>query len=85
VLVDVTGRFWRKRYVFKDDTEAQAAWLWVGLVLRGWWLGGTGKAIALGEPAGMVKTVFDAETGELLRAHMVGAEVTEFSPGGQDR
>ncbi len=40
-----------------------------------------GKAIALGEPEGMVKTVFDARTGELLGAHMVGAEVTELIQG----
>ena len=40
-----------------------------------------GKAIALGEPDGMVKTVFDAKTGELLGAHMVGAEVTELIQG----
>src|SRR6056297_1593639 len=39
---------------------------------------GNGKAIALGEPEGMVKTVFDAKTGELLGAHMIGAEVTEL-------
>ena len=38
---------------------------------------GNGKAIALGEPEGLVKTVFDAKTGELLGAHMIGAEVTE--------
>ncbi len=42
---------------------------------------GNGKAIALGEPEGMVKTVFDARTGELLGAHMVGAEVTELIQG----
>lgn len=42
---------------------------------------GNGKAIALGEPEGMVKTVFDANTGELLGAHMVGAEVTELIQG----
>ncbi|MEY8831331.1 dihydrolipoyl dehydrogenase [Sedimentitalea sp. XS_ASV28] len=42
---------------------------------------GNGKAIALGEPEGMIKTVFDAETGELLGAHMVGAEVTELIQG----
>ncbi len=40
-----------------------------------------GKAIALGEPEGFVKTVFDADTGELLGAHMVGAEVTEMIQG----
>jgi dihydrolipoamide dehydrogenase len=42
---------------------------------------GNGKAIALGEAEGFVKTVFDAETGELLGAHMVGAEVTELIQG----
>jgi dihydrolipoamide dehydrogenase len=42
---------------------------------------GNGKAIALGEAEGLVKTVFDATTGELLGAHMVGAEVTELIQG----
>ncbi|MEE4200585.1 dihydrolipoyl dehydrogenase [Erythrobacter sp.] len=42
---------------------------------------GNGKAIALGEAEGFIKTVFDAETGELLGAHMVGAEVTELIQG----
>jgi dihydrolipoamide dehydrogenase len=42
---------------------------------------GNGKAIALGEPEGFIKTVFDAATGELLGAHMVGAEVTELIQG----
>ena len=42
---------------------------------------GNGKAIALGEVEGFVKTVFDAKTGELLGAHMVGAEVTELIQG----
>jgi dihydrolipoamide dehydrogenase len=42
---------------------------------------GNGKAIALGEVEGFIKTVFDAETGELLGAHMVGAEVTELIQG----
>jgi len=42
---------------------------------------GNGKAIALGEPEGFIKTVFDAKTGELLGAHMVGAEVTELIQG----
>jgi len=42
---------------------------------------GNGKAIALGEPEGMVKTVFDEKTGELLGAHMIGAEVTELIQG----
>ncbi|MGJ3264917.1 MAG: dihydrolipoyl dehydrogenase [Salinarimonas sp.] len=42
---------------------------------------GNGKAIALGEPEGMVKTIFDAKTGKLLGAHMIGAEVTELIQG----
>ncbi len=42
---------------------------------------GNGKAIALGEPEGLVKTIFDAKTGALLGAHMVGAEVTELIQG----
>ncbi len=42
---------------------------------------GNGKAIAMGEAEGLVKTVFDAKTGELLGAHMVGAEVTEMIQG----
>ncbi len=42
---------------------------------------GNGKAIAMGDPEGMVKTVFDAATGELLGAHMVGSEVTEMIQG----
>jgi dihydrolipoamide dehydrogenase len=42
---------------------------------------GNGKAIALGEQEGLIKTIFDAKTGELLGAHMVGAEVTELIQG----
>jgi dihydrolipoamide dehydrogenase len=42
---------------------------------------GNGKAIALGEPEGMIKTVFDGKTGEFLGAHMIGAEVTELIQG----
>ena len=42
---------------------------------------GNGKAIALGEPDGLVKTIFDAKTGKLLGAHMIGAEVTELIQG----
>ncbi len=42
---------------------------------------GNGKAIALGESEGLVKTIFDKKTGELLGAHMVGAEVTELIQG----
>mgnify|MGYP002700294391 CR=1 FL=1 len=42
---------------------------------------GNGKAIALGEESGLIKTIFDAKTGELLGAHMIGAEVTELIQG----
>jgi dihydrolipoamide dehydrogenase len=42
---------------------------------------GNGKAIALGEPEGLIKTIFHAKTGELLGAHMIGAEVTELIQG----
>ena len=42
---------------------------------------GNGKAIALGETEGLVKTIFDAQTGELLGAHLIGAEVTELIQG----
>lgn len=42
---------------------------------------GNGKAIALGEPEGLVKTIFDAKTGQLLGTHMIGAEVTELIQG----
>jgi dihydrolipoamide dehydrogenase len=42
---------------------------------------GNGKAIALGEAEGLIKTIFDAKTGEMLGAHMVGAEVTELIQG----
>ena len=42
---------------------------------------GNGKAIAMGEEQGLVKTIFDKKTGELLGAHMIGAEVTELIQG----
>ena len=42
---------------------------------------GNGKAIALGEQEGLIKTIFEAKTGELLGAHMIGAEVTELIQG----
>lgn len=42
---------------------------------------GNGKAIALGEPDGLIKTIFDKKTGQLLGAHMIGAEVTELIQG----
>lgn len=42
---------------------------------------GNGKAIAMGEPEGLIKTIFDAKTGELLGAHMIGMDVTELIQG----
>ena len=42
---------------------------------------GNGKAVAMGEADGLIKTIFDAATGELLGAHMIGAEVTELIQG----
>lgn len=42
---------------------------------------GNGKALALGDSAGLIKTIFDAKTGELLGAHMIGVEVTELIQG----
>ena len=42
---------------------------------------GNGKAIVMGEAEGLVKTIFDSKTGELLGAHMIGAEVTELIQG----
>jgi dihydrolipoamide dehydrogenase len=42
---------------------------------------GNGKAIALGEQDGFIKTIFDADSGQLLGAHMIGAEVTELIQG----
>ncbi|MGH1354430.1 MAG: dihydrolipoyl dehydrogenase [Thalassovita sp.] len=62
-------------------TEAKAKELGYDIKVGRFPFMGNGKAIALGEPEGMVKTVFDAKTGELLGAHMVGAEVTEMIQG----
>ncbi len=62
-------------------TEAKAKELGFDIKVGRFPFIGNGKAIALGEPEGMVKTVFDAKTGELLGAHMVGAEVTELIQG----
>ncbi len=62
-------------------TEAKAKELGYDIKVGRFPFIGNGKAIALGEPEGMVKTVFDAKTGELLGAHMVGAEVTELIQG----
>ncbi|OUS08640.1 dihydrolipoyl dehydrogenase [Rhodobacterales bacterium 52_120_T64] len=62
-------------------TEAKAKELGFDIKVGRFPFMGNGKAIALGEPEGMVKTIFDAKTGELLGAHMVGAEVTELIQG----
>ncbi len=62
-------------------TEARARELGYEIKVGRFPFMGNGKAIALGEAEGMVKTVFDAKTGELLGAHMVGAEVTELIQG----
>jgi len=62
-------------------TEAAAKMLGRNICVGRFPFIGNGKAIALGEPEGLVKTVFDAETGELLGAHMIGAEVTELIQG----
>lgn len=62
-------------------TEAQAKELGRDIRVGRFPLQANGKAIAMGETTGLVKTVFDAKTGELLGAHMVGAEVTELIQG----
>ncbi|KIN77398.1 dihydrolipoyl dehydrogenase [Sulfitobacter mediterraneus] len=62
-------------------TEAKAKELGYDIKVGRFPFIGNGKAIALGEPEGMIKTVFDAKTGELLGAHMVGVEVTELIQG----
>ncbi|MEP5155414.1 dihydrolipoyl dehydrogenase [Planktotalea sp.] len=62
-------------------TEAQAKDAGLDIKVGRFPFMGNGKAIALGEAEGLVKTVFDAKTGELLGAHMVGAEVTEMIQG----
>ncbi|MEL7097933.1 MAG: dihydrolipoyl dehydrogenase [Pseudomonadota bacterium] len=62
-------------------TEAKAKELGYDIKVGKFPFIGNGKAIALGEPEGMIKTVFDKKTGELLGAHMVGAEVTELIQG----
>ncbi|MCI5111139.1 MAG: dihydrolipoyl dehydrogenase [Marivita sp.] len=62
-------------------TEAQAKDMGYDVKVGRFPFIGNGKAIALGEPEGMIKTVFDAKTGALLGAHMVGAEVTELIQG----
>jgi dihydrolipoamide dehydrogenase len=64
-------------------TEQQASEQGYGVRIGRFPFAGNGKAIALGESDGLVKTVFDAQTGELLGVHMIGAEVTELisAPG----
>ena len=62
-------------------TEAKAKELGFQVKVGRFPFAGNGKAIALGEPDGLIKTVFDAKTGQLLGAHMVGAEVTELIQG----
>jgi dihydrolipoamide dehydrogenase len=64
-------------------TEQQASEQGFGVRIGRFPFAGNGKAIALGESDGLIKTVFDAQTGELLGVHMIGAEVTELisAPG----
>ena len=62
-------------------TEAKAKELGYDIKVGRFPFIGNGKAIALGEESGMIKTIFDAKTGELLGAHMIGAEVTELIQG----
>jgi dihydrolipoamide dehydrogenase len=62
-------------------TEAKAKEQGIAIKVGRFPFQGNGKAIALGEPEGLVKTIFDAKTGKLLGAHMVGAEVTELIQG----
>ena len=62
-------------------TEAQAKEAGLDIKVGRFPFIGNGKAIALGEPEGLVKTIFEAKTGELLGAHMIGAEVTELIQG----
>ena len=62
-------------------TEAKAKELGFDIKIGRFPFIGNGKAIALGESEGMIKTIFDAKTGELLGAHMIGAEVTELIQG----
>jgi dihydrolipoamide dehydrogenase len=62
-------------------TEAKAKEQGIAVKVGRFPFAGNGKAIALGEPEGLVKTIFDAKTGKLLGAHMIGAEVTELIQG----
>ena len=62
-------------------SEAKAKDLGFAIKVGRFPFAGNGKAIALGEPDGLIKTIFDAKTGQLLGAHMIGAEVTELIQG----
>jgi dihydrolipoamide dehydrogenase len=62
-------------------TEAEARDRGYALKIGRYPYSANGKAIAIGETDGLIKTVFDAETGALLGAHMIGAEVTELIQG----
>ena len=62
-------------------TEAQARSNNINLKIGKFPFIGNGKAIALGESEGLIKTIFDKDTGELIGAHMVGPEVTELIQG----
>ena len=62
-------------------TEAKAKEQGIAVKVGRFSFAGNGKAIALGEPEGLVKTIFDATSGKLLGAHMIGAEVTELIQG----
>ena len=62
-------------------TEAKAKEAGIAVKVGRFPFAGNGKAIALGEPEGLVKVIFDAKTGKLLGAHMIGAEVTELIQG----
>ena len=62
-------------------TEAQAQKAGYKIKVGKFPFKGNGKAIALGEQDGFIKTIFDADSGQLLGAHMIGAEVTELIQG----
>jgi dihydrolipoamide dehydrogenase len=62
-------------------TEAKARSVGLDIRIGRFPFAGNGKAIALGEDQGIVKTIFDAKSGRLVGAHMIGAEVTELIQG----
>lgn len=73
--------FTRPQVASVGYTEKQAKALGRPVIVGRFDLSANGKALALGEPVGFVKTIFDEESGELLGAHMVGPEVTEMIQG----